>query len=304
MEIRHLRYFLAVARHRHFTQAAEELFIAQSALSQQIRALEEDLGVALFERTSRHVALTPAGEEFLVYVERILGEIEQARAAVQVFAGGTRGRICIGMLASLGSYRLPALLERFHQSYPGIEVVLREDATEQLVEQVRIGQLDLAFTHAVGKHFPRNLPDTQLASKIVVTENVVLVAAPHHPLASRASISPAELSQEPFLFFKSGSGLRYILSHVSQTGNFTPHVLFESGDIGTLRALASEGLGIAALPVSIVESPGREVAILHLDPPPLPRTVMIVWQKQSTRKAAAQIFLNFLDDDLNRHPWR
>lgn len=303
MEIRHLRYFLAVARHRHFTQAAEELFIAQPALSQQIQALEEELGVALFERTSRRVSLTSAGEELLIHAERILEEIEQARAAMQVFAGGTRGRISIGLLSSLAAYRLPALLARFHQSYPGIEIVLREDATEQLLEQVRLGQLDLAFVHAVGSQFPRNLPDAQLASQVVVSEAVVLVASAHHPLAGRESIAPAELSEEPFLLFKPGSGLRYILLHVSKTGNFTPRVLFESGDISTLRSLAAEGLGIAALPISIVEAPGREVVILRLNPPPPQRTVMLVWQKHGTRRAAAQIFLDFLRADIRHHPW-
>jgi len=131
MEIRHLRYFVAVAYKRHFTHAAESLLIAQPALSQQIQALERELGVTLFERTSRQVRLTPAGEALLVHAEGILAEAEQAYVEMQAFAGVTRGRVKLGLLQSLGAYRLSSLLARFHAQHQEIEMVLHEDVTEQ-----------------------------------------------------------------------------------------------------------------------------------------------------------------------------
>src|ERR1700730_11754656 len=136
MELRHLRYFVAVAQRKHCTRAAEELNLAQPALSQQIQQLERELGVALLERTSRRVRLTPAGEAFLSRAERILAEVEQAQREMQEFAGIKRGRVVIGALQSLDAFHFSALLARFHSRYPEIEIILREEANEELLEHL------------------------------------------------------------------------------------------------------------------------------------------------------------------------
>ncbi|MBA2678777.1 MAG: LysR family transcriptional regulator [Ktedonobacteraceae bacterium] len=303
MELRHLRYFVVVARKRHFTHAAEELFIAQPALSQQIQALELELGVKLFERTSRQVRLTPAGEAFLIHAERILEEVEQMKDEMQEFMGLIRGRVKLGLLQSLGAFRVPALLGRFSVQYPGIEMILQEGVTEHLLEQLRIGQLDIALTHSIGDIFPLTLPDSQMITETLLSEELVLVAGPHHRLAHVESIAAGELKDEAFILFKPGSGLRQAAIHLSTIGGFAPRILYESGDVGTIRALVAEGLGISVLPQSIVDSPGSEVTIIKVAPPLPARTVLLVWHKRIEHSPAASTFLNFLHEDIQAHSW-
>ena len=303
MELRHLRYFVVVAQKRHFTQAAEELCIAQPALSQQIQALEHELGVVLFERTSRHVRLTPAGEALFVLAQRLLAQADQIQVEMQAFAELKRGRVSIGVLQSLSAYRLSALLARFHSQFEGIEIVLREDVTEYLLEQLRVGHIDITLTHSIGDIFPLDVTDPHIMTEAILTEEIVLVVAPHHPFAQRQSISPEELRNEPFVLFKLGSGLRQVMIHLSNKGGFSPKILFESGDIGTIRALTAEGLGISVFPRSVVEAPGKEIVGIPLEPAPPPRTVVVAWHKRIAHALAARAFLDFLRADIRQHPW-
>jgi LysR family transcriptional activator of glutamate synthase operon len=303
MELRQLRYFVTVAHKRHFTRAAEELCIAQPALSQQIQALEHECGVALFERTSRRVQLTAAGEALLAHAEHILAAVEQTRVELQAFAELKKGRVAIGVLQSLSMYRLPALLSRFHARYPGIEITLREEVTEYLLDQIVKGQLDLALVHTVGNAFPSHKTDPQIITRPILTEEIVVIVSPHHPLAHRQTIAPQELQHESFILFKPGSGLRQALMHLGEMGGFTPHVPFESGDIGTTRALVAEGLGIAVLPRSVAEIPDQAIAAIMLNPPPPPRKVIAAWHQRLSHSPAATTFLQFLHDDIVLHPW-
>ncbi len=303
MELRQLRYFVTVAHKRHFTRAAEELCIAQPALSQQIQALEHEYGVTLFERTSRRVRLTTAGEALLEHAERILAAVEIARADLQTFATLKRGRVAIGVLQSLSMYRLPALLARFHARYPGIEITLHESVTEDLLEQIAQGQLDLALIHTIEDIFPVHKIDPHIVVEAILKEEIVAIVAPNHPLARRRSIAPEELQHEAFLLFKAGSGLRQALIHLSDRGHFTPHILLESGNIGTIRALVSEGLGISVLPRTVAESPGQAIVALALDPPIPPRTVMVAWHQRLTHSLTGTAFLQFLHEDMQYHPW-
>lgn len=303
MELRQVRYFVAVARRKHFTQAAEELQLAQPALSQQIQQLERELGVTLFERTSRRVNLTSAGEAFLTRAERILAEVERARVEMQEFAGLGRGRVLIGALQSLGVFRFPALLARFHARYPGIEIVLREEANEKLLELLGTGQLDLSLIQITDASLIPEIAISTIVTESILTEELVLVVAPGHALAHCQQVKMAELRDEPFILFKPGSGLRRVITRSSQEAGFTPRILFESGDLGTLRSLVAEGLGVTVLPRSVAESPGREVSILSLGAPSLTRTILLAWQTTISHSPAASAFLTFMRNDIRRYPW-
>ncbi|HLL79807.1 MAG TPA: LysR family transcriptional regulator, partial [Ktedonobacteraceae bacterium] len=276
MELRQLRYFVAVAHTRHFTQAAEQLSIAQPALSQQIRQLERELGISLFKRTSRQVQLTSAGEALLARGERILAEVEWARLEMQQYSGLERGRVVIGALQSLEAFRFPALLARFHTRYPGIEIVLREEATERLVALLNTGQLDLTIVQVIDNSWPLDLNASSIVTEKLLTEELVLVVAPGYALASRQSVSMEELRDEPFISFKPGSGLRHTIMQRSLAAGFTPRILFESGELATIRLLVAEGLGISILPRSVAEATGKAVSIISLNPPPL-RTLLLAW---------------------------
>jgi LysR family transcriptional activator of glutamate synthase operon len=304
MELRQLRYFVAVAHRKHFTQAARELNLAQPALSQQIQQLEREPGIALFERTSRRVGLTSAGEALLVRAEHILAEVEWAQMEMQQYTGLARGRVVIGALQSLEAFRFPALLSRFHTRYQGIEIVLREEATERLLELLNTGQLDLTVIQIIDASWPLELTASSIVTEKLLTEELVLVVAPDHSLAHHQNVTMEELRDEPFVLFKPGSGLRHTVIQRSLVAGFTPRILFESGELGTIRSLVAEGLGVSVLPRSVAEAPGREVAVVSLGPTPPVRTVLLAWPAKVYHAPAAAAFLSFIRNDIRDHPWK
>src|SRR5690606_10595334 len=145
MELHQLRYFVAVARTRNFSRAAEQCRVAQPSLSQQIMKLEGELGEKLFERTKRAVSLTPAGEVFRRHAERVLDEVELAGESVRETRGVLRGRVALGALPTVAPYYLPARLRAFAAAYPEVEVVVHEDTTEQLARAVLAKEVDVAL---------------------------------------------------------------------------------------------------------------------------------------------------------------
>ena len=145
MELHQLRYFLAVARTKNFSRAAEQCHVAQPSLSQQIMKLEEELEERLFERTKREVSLTPAGELLREHAERVLEEVEQARDCVREFRGLVRGRVTLGALPTIAPYFLPTRLRAFTEKHPGIEVVVHEDTTAHLTAAVLAKEIDVAL---------------------------------------------------------------------------------------------------------------------------------------------------------------
>ena len=302
MELRQLRYFVTVAYRKHFTQAAEDLVLTQPTLSQQIRQLERELGVILIERTSRQVRLTPAGEALLVRAEQILAEVEWAHREMQEYTGLARGRVVIGSLQSLEAFRFPALLSRFHKQYPGIEIVLREEATERLLELLTRGELDLAIIQIMDDSWPLEITTSSIETEQLLTEELVLVVAPTHPLAHQQQANVEELRNEPFVLFKPGSGLRHTVMQRSSAAGFTPRVLFESGELATIRSLVAEGLGISVLPRSVAEAPGRAIAIVPLAPAPK-RVILLAWYPQISMKPDVTACLTFIRDDIHAHPW-
>jgi len=235
MELRQLRYFVTVAHEQHFTRAAARLHVAQPALSQQIQQLEREIGIPLLNRTNRRVHLTDAGTAFLQRAERILAEVERARADMHAFAGLARGRVTIGALQSVGERFLPRVLAAFHRQYPGIEIVLREESTEQLVALLQAEQLDVALIHLTADTRYRAvtyppLKDADLVMEALFTEDLVVIVAPDHPLARHAQIALPALQGAAMICFKPGSSIRHVVVQACAAEGFTPTVVFESGE--------------------------------------------------------------------------
>jgi len=295
VELRQLRYFVAVAQRRHFTAAAAALGVAQPALSQQIRGLERELGVELLDRSGRRVRPTPAGEAFLRRAERILGEVANAGAEMAEFAGATRGRVTVGTLPSLAEHQLPRLVAGFHARHPGLELDLREERTARLLALVAAGEVDLALLHQP------NVPnaDPALTIEPLFTEELVGVVAPAHPLAARGALPLATLRDEPFILTKSGSVIRDTILAACTAAGFTPRVAFESGGAATVRALAAAGLGVAILPRSEAALGGAALAALTLTPR-LTRTVALARAAGGYHSAAAGAFSALAREALRR----
>jgi DNA-binding transcriptional LysR family regulator len=309
MELRHLRYFAAIARHGTFTAAAAELRVAQPALSQQIRQLEGELGVVLFERGRQGAALTEAGRALLARAERILAEAEAARLEAAEFAGLGRGRVAIGTIQSVGVLRLPKLLAAFRKRYPRIDLSLRTENTVQLLDLVERGALDLAMVHFGVVRFagrggrevvyPR-MERPALDVETLYSEDLVLATALGHPLAKRARAGLRELADEPFIGFKEGSSLRDAVAGAASALGFEPRVAVETSGNDSVRSLVAAGLGVALLPRSVVDGPGPPVALVPLASPKITRTVALARPAGREQPPAVRALEDFLGDSLRQ----
>ena len=291
MELRQLEYFAAVARHLHFTRAADELHVAQPALSQQVRRLEAELGVPLLVRTTRRVQLTEAGELLLARVARALAEIEAARSELAELTGVLRGRVQIGAMQTLERLDLPSLIAAFHREHAGVEIVLREMATAQMQRLLRIDELDCAFLTIT-----EDL-DPALEAAHAYREELVVVSGPSSRWAGRRRVRMADLRDEPFVFFAAGTGLRAATVRLAAEAGFTPRVAFETNELSRVRALAAHGLGVGIVPREAAEAPGRPVAVASLAPR-AHRDVGLAWRAERRASPAAAAFLRFARERL------
>ncbi len=287
MELRQLRYLVALAEEQHFTRAAEREHIAQPALSQQIRRLERELGLALVERTTRRVAMTDAGTLLVARARRILSDVEAARAEMQAVAGVQTGHLTIGAIHTMGPVDISLALAIFHQRHPGVELTVCEQSSEELAEGVRSDELDLAFlsvTERVESH--------GLALEQLVSEELVAVLPADHRLAGRRRVRMAELAGERFISYRRGARLRELLFAAGAEAGFEPHVTLESNESQRIRRLVAHGLGVAILPRSDAESTGAETAAVTLVEPALRRDITLAWRADRRHPPSAAEFLD------------
>lgn len=286
MELRQLRYLVAIADERHFTRAAAREHIAQPALSQQIRRLEAEVGLALVERTTRRVALTEAGELLVARARRVLAEVEDAQAELGALAGVKGGRLAVGALHTMGPVDLSLLLASFHRNHPDIELTVREQSSEELAEMLRDDVIDLAFL-SVTEH----IQSRGLQLHRLVTEELVAVLPTHHALARRESVNLGELAGDPFISFRAGSRLRELQDIATAGAGFEPRIALESNESRRIRSLVSSGLGVAILPRSDAVGVGAPVAVARLVEPALTRDVTLASRAKRRHSPAAQAFL-------------
>ncbi|HYW23976.1 MAG TPA: LysR substrate-binding domain-containing protein [Terriglobales bacterium] len=292
MELHQLRYFVAVVREGTFTKAAETLYITQPSLSEQIRKLETELGSPLFQRLGRKLALTSAGESFLPHAQKVMFEVEQARARVQEVRGLRRGRLSIGVLPSAAARLLPRFLAEFRRQHPGVEVSLREEnASAEFEQLVHDGLLDLAIVRLPIRR------RTDLDVEFLVREPMVMVAPPGHRLADRRSVALAELANEPFVTMKPGHGLRESLLRFCRQAGFDPHIVFEANHLGSVMGLVLAGLGITVLPRMAAGHEGRRVRVRDGF---AFRDLGVIWRQGQPLSPAARIFLDMMRRSANR----
>ena len=268
MDLRQLEFFAAVARHRNFTRAAQEVYVTQSALSQQVRRLEQELGLALLRRTSAGVEVTPAGQELLARAEAILADVARARAAMDEHAGVVRGVVRVAAAAGEG-LRLAAELAAFHREHPGVRIALRQGSAREGLERLRRGGADLALLAIAGGEELAGLDATPLAP-----EPLRLISAPGDAPAGPVPI--ADLSERPLILAERGTALRETVTAACQQAGFSPIPPFEVSDPLTARFLAHAGLGASVVPASWLEQPGPDVAVNALtDPEPVLQPLLL-----------------------------
>jgi DNA-binding transcriptional LysR family regulator len=291
MELRQLRYLEAVARHGHFTRAADELHVAQSAVSHQIRRLERELGVELLERTTRSVELTAAGEVAVARARAALAEADGIRGELDELSGLVRGTIAIGALLPAGPLDLPALLAAFSRRYPAIEIEFREGTAADMRAYLARNELDAAFVLEAGAQPP------ELGRLPLSEADMVLAMRPGHPLDAKSPLPIERLDGENLIAFRRGSSVRRALDDALEAAGARPRIALEGSDLLLIRALAAQGFGIAVLPRSFAELPGPPLSVRPLRPA-IRLPVVLLWRKRRSHSPAARAFLDFVAAEI------
>ncbi len=290
MEIHQLRYFLAVARLRSFTRAAQHEHVAQPSLSQQIRKLEDEMGARLFNRLGRSVTLTPFGERFEQRARRVLAELEGARQEMDEMLGLHRGSLSLGAIPTLAPYLLPSVLASFGRAYPGIGVSMREGLTSSLLADLAAGDLDLALLRLPVR-------GAEFVSESLVEEGMLLAVPRGHRLARRPGrpVTLDDLAEERFLLLKDGHCFREDVLQICKRCRLNPNVVFEGGQFDTLVAMVANGAGVTLLP-EMARGHYRHsgVGLLDFAPPRPTRTIGLVRVKDQFLTPAARAFIDHL----------
>ncbi|PAW73268.1 MAG: hypothetical protein B9S26_09125 [Opitutia bacterium Tous-C4FEB] len=287
MELHQLRYFLAVARTKNFSRAAEQCHVAQPSLSQQIMKLEDELGERLFERTKREVSLTPAGDLLRVHAERVLQEVELARDGVREFRGLVRGRVVLGVLPTVAPYFLPQRLRAFSSRFPAVEVVVHEDTTDQLAAAVLAKEVDLALV---------SLPVERvgLAAEEFFDEKLLVALPAGHALAKRPRLTFDDLEREAFILMKEGHCLSGQALQFCRINGFAPQISFRSAQIETVLAFVAKGWGVSVVPEMACTRPMRGVRFRTLAG--MTRSIGIIHRKARPLSHASRALVDFLRD--------
>lgn len=286
MEISQLQYFQAVARVRHFTKAAEACAVSQSALSRSIAKLEEELGVRLFARRSRHVELTQAGEHFLYHVDRVLRELAEAKRELtqQETKGG--GTVNVSFFHSFGGYLLPMLLAEFHAQYPEIRIKLNQHNSKFLMQQVESGKTDLCLCSTM-------TTAENIAWMYLWSEELFVAVPKDHPLAQCGSVTLRDVEAEPLITLKPNYSLRTLVDQSFELAHSHPQIIFEGDDVNTLASLVAAKLGVSIIP----NIPGVEhlgIVYLPITFPVCKRAVGIAWNTTKQLSPAALTFQQFV----------
>jgi LysR family transcriptional regulator, transcription activator of glutamate synthase operon len=286
MELRQLRYVEAVARHRHFTQAADELHVAQSALSHQIRRLEAELGTELFSRNSRSVTVTEAGEAVAARARGVLDQVDGLRHEVDELRGLVRGEVGIGATLPAGQIDVPDVLVRFSEAYPGIEVDLQEGTAGDMLTYLSENRIDAAFS-LLAEDPPREIAVERLG------EEEILAAFPAGKGPDRDRVTAAELSRHSLITPRAGSAIKLAVDGFFARAGKTLDITLESGDPFLLRCLVSAGFSAAILPASLIRREGPPIDVRGLRPAVrLPAT--LIWDSRRHQTPAARAFIDFI----------
>ena len=286
IELRHLRYFIAVAEELHFGHAAARLNISQPPLSQQIQILEQQIGARLFARTNRSVSLTEAGRQFLADSRQILSQVDDAAARAARLHHGETGELRIGFTSSAPFIKAVSdTLSTFRRRYPDVHIQTRQTNTREQIVPLNEGALDLGLMRNT------HLPDT-LVWERVLREPLLAMVPRDHPLASQPCVSLRELAREPFVFFDPhvGTGLYDDILGLMRRYDLTPAITQEVGEAMTIIGLVAAGLGVSILPASFRRVQLLEMCWLPIEEQDAVSEMWLVWSKHHEQGEAARRF--------------
>ena len=277
MNLRDLRYLVALADHKHFGKAAAASFVSQPTLSTQIKKLEDELGVALVERAPRRVMLTPVGRDIAERARGILGAVDELRETARRTRDPEAGSVRLGLFPTLGPYLLPHVVPKLRERFPRLELLLIEEKTEVILRMLREGRLD-AGVLALPLH------DDHLHEELLFDEPFLLAVPRTHPLATHETIRVKDLAHESLLLLEDGHCLRDQALDVCALAGAGERTGFRATSLETLRQMVAANVGITLLPALAVQPPvprSEAIALVPFKAPPPHRQIAMVWRKTS-----------------------
>lgn len=294
MDFRQLRGAVELARLGSFSKAAERLGIAQPAMSQSISALERELGVRLFNRSSRRVTLTDAGVAFVNQAAGILGNMAALHATMTQHAGALRGRVDVASTLFFGQSALPELVAAFSRDHPGVRIVIDNDVTPNIVARLSSGQLDVGFASV-----PDREPAPDLLVEVLHDDEIIIMVPPNHRLANEPIVAFADLCDEPFIGYGEGLGVGSIQTALAREAGFELQIVVESRSAFLVRSLVAQGLGVSIGMKEYAVSPGAGIAVVPL----MPRrrvTTALLTRRDIDVNPAARAFAELARSRYNR----
>lgn len=287
MNIRDLKYFLAVAKLRHFGNAAEQCHVSQPTLSGQIKKLEQTLGVTLFERTNRRVMLTECGQQVAASAERVLAEIETIHELVQAHKDPFSGSFKLGAFPTLSTYIFPRIVEVIKQNMPDLHLTLVEEKTADLLEKLRVGVIDAAL-------MALPVGDTLLESHILFEDAFYLAVPSGHPLARETFVDQDLLRGHRVLLLEEGHCLRDQALEVCGVTGLAQDLDMKATGLETLRQMVRAGVGMTFIPEIALKREDPGIVYVPFAPPVPNRTIGLVWRKTSTRTKVISSLCDYL----------
>lgn len=299
MELRHLRYFLAVARHRNFTRAAESLNIAQPPLSQQIQQLEREIGALLFDRSGRQLALTLEGEVLLKHAQEIFAIINDMQTEVSEINQGNLGAVALGVNSSAATLLVPQIVQILYQRIPRVELSIREGGTTTIMDMVLNRQIDLGL---VRMPLPvEHAHVDELEYRILYQEQTIVVVPRSHRFALRKDgVSVRDLAEEALLLARSDQGSFHdMIIRACHAEGFNPHIACEGAEISTLVRLAAAGVGVSIVPergMMLVPDIHDQIVGIPLLADSLVTSVGVIWRKGRYRSKVSLVLEHIIDE--------
>lgn len=285
MDIKPLRYFHTVATAGSFTRAAEQLHIAQPALSMAIKKLETSLELTLFQRQERRISLTDEGRALMRHSERILQALDDARLEMEELKGLTQGEVRVGIPSMLGSYYFPPILMAFRHRYPNLNLSVIERGTWELQQMLEAGELDLGIIAT------DSIPQ-ELEAVTFLREEMQVTVSSAHPLAARESVTFEDFFSEELVMFKGGYFSRQIVNRMAQQTGCTPRISFETNLIPMIKAIVRQDFGISAL-LSMVIKGDNDLTGVPFEPA-VWLDLSVAWRRDGYLSRANRAFVDFL----------
>jgi LysR family transcriptional regulator, cyn operon transcriptional activator len=291
MELRHLRYFLAVAEQNHFTRAATKLHVTQPTLSHQIRQLEGQINLPLFDRVGRRVKLTAAGELLLPHARRAIRALEEAQTALGELHGLHRGEIKVGIVQTVNACVIPEIVGRFSVAHPGIRVTCSELSVDEIEVGIQSGRLDLGISF---------LPASRkgMDGDKLFTEELIAVAPSNHPIAKMDSIRVRDVAKYPMVLLSGKYCTRQLIDRAFVEAAVTPEIQVEMNSVESILATVRSARLVTLLPSLAMCQTKRGLKAIALKEPTPRRTVGLLWLQGAHRRLAAEAFAKVTQEAL------